>query len=292
MVATLVMQEVQRGNWELDMPVAKVMPGLFPKHQKVTFRQLLSHTSGIPNGTAELLASQMSDPTSQKQLLAAISRDYKPQQHIDAVNAAKWTRPGKFVYSNEGFVALGMLLEKQNGRSLNKLLQERIFTPAGMKETYFADEPGLRAPALQEDGWMGGTTWMELDGFDPDFFGAAGAVVSTTEDLNDFTSALISGKLLDRHLVRLMMTPASTGLGGYGLGLYRLPDPCAAEGSGKFLYGHDGASLGTLSVMMVSEDGKRRYSLAGTGRDNTSLKGRWQLDQALVPIFKASCSAG
>ena len=70
MVATLVMQEVQRGNWELDMPVAKVMPGLFPKHQKVTFRQLLSHTSGIPNGTAELLASQMSDPTSQKQLLA------------------------------------------------------------------------------------------------------------------------------------------------------------------------------------------------------------------------------
>lgn len=166
------------------------MPDLFPDHPDVTFRQLLSHTSGAPNGTQELLATQITDPTSLEQLQAALSRDYTPQQHIDTIIAAAWTEPGTMLYSNAGYVALGMLLEEQNQRPLSHLLRTRIFKPAGLHHTRYATEASLPGAALHEDAWMGEADgWLELEDFDPDLFGAAGAVVGTTEDLNDFTRA-------------------------------------------------------------------------------------------------------
>lgn len=291
MVATLVLQEVDRGVWRLDQPVRDVMPHLFPEHPDVTFGQLLSHTSGAPNGTQELLAGHVTDPTSLEQLQAALSRDYTPQEHIDAINAAAWTEPGTMLYSNAGYVALGMLLEEQNQWPLSQLLRTRIFKPAGMHQTRYATEAPLPGAALHEDAWMGDEDgWLELEDFDPDLFGAAGAVVSTTEDLNDFTRALVTGRLVDRALVTTMMTPVTTGAIDYGLGLYRIPDPCPSSASDPYLYGHDGAAMGTVSVAFTSPDGRRQLSVAATGRDLTALPGRVDLNTVLVPMLEASCT--
>ncbi|GAB2471060.1 serine hydrolase domain-containing protein [Luteococcus sediminum] len=291
MVATLVLQEVDKGVWRLDQPVSEVMPDLFPDHPDVTFRQLLSHTSGAPNGTQELLATQITDPTSLEQLQAALSRDYTPQQHIDAINAAAWTEPGTMLYSNAGYVALGMLLEEQNQRPLSHLLRTRIFKPAGLHHTRYATEASLPGAALHEDAWMGEADgWLELEDFDPDLFGAAGAVVGTTEDLNDLTRALVTGRLVDKALVAQMMTPVTTGAIDYGLGLYRIPDPCPTSADDPYLYGHDGAAMGTLSVAFTSPDGRRQLSVAATGRDLTALPGRVDLNTVLVPMLEASCT--
>lgn len=290
MIATLVLQEVDRGVWSLDQRVATVMPHLFPAHQDVTFRQLLSHTAGVPNGTAELLAAQVKDPTSEAELVAALSRDYTPQQHIDLVNAVPWTEPGKFLYSNAGYIALGMLLETQNKQPLQQLLQQRVFRPAGMKHSSYLTDPGLKGPSLAEDAWLGGSDgWMELDTFDPDVFGAAGAVLSTTEDLNSFTRALVSGRLISRPLLAQMSTSASSGALQYGLGLYRIPDPCPSAGAEPWFYGHDGAAMGTLSVAFTSADGKRSISAGAIGRDLSSVEGRWSINQVLVPMLEATC---
>ena len=292
MIATLVLQEVERGGWTLDTRVDEVIPGLFPDHPDVTLRQLLSHTSGIPNGTAEILATQITDPTSWEQFLAAVSRDYADQDHIDVVNAAPWTEPGQFLYSNAGYVALGMLLEAQTGQSVEQLLRERVFRPAGMRHTSYPDEPGLRGPALHEDAWVGETLpggWLDLEGFDPDIFAHAGAVVTTTADLVAFNDALLIGEPVDPALLQEMLTPQADGPLLYGLGIYAVPDPCSDPASPQLLWGHDGASLGTLSVILGSTDGERQVAVAATGRDLGSYPARWDLGEVLLPALLATC---
>lgn len=288
MVSTLVLQQVEAGAWTLDTRVEDVIPGLLPDHPEVTLRQLLSHTSGMPNGTQELLYLTMSDPTSLDSLLEAISRDYSGQDHVDAVNAFPWTQPGRFVYSNAGYVVLGMLLEAQTGQSVEELLRHDVWGPARMRHSSYPLDPGMPNPALEEDAWVG-DGWLELGGFDPDLFRSSGAVVSTTADLNAFTDALVSGRLVDPALVEEMVTPVTAGLVDYGLGIYRLPDPCSTPQDPQWLYGHDGATYGTLSVAFTSADGSRQVSLGVTGRDVSSLEGRWNINDVLVPALLATC---
>ncbi|AXH96719.1 serine hydrolase domain-containing protein [Ornithinimicrobium avium] len=287
MVATLVLQQVEAGTWTLDTRVEDVIPGLLPDHPDVTLRQLLSHTSGMPNGTQELLLPNVEGPE-MSDFLAAIGRDYTDQDHVDAVNAFPWTEPGEFVYSNAGYVVLGMLLAARTGEDVGTLLREGVWGPAGMRHTSYPLDPGMPNPALEEDAWVG-DGWLELGGFDPDLFRSSGAVVSTTADLNAFTDALISGELVDPALVQEMVTPVTTDMLQYGLGVYRLPDPCSSPEDPQWLYGHDGATYGTLSVAFTSADGTRQLSLGVTGRDLSSLEGRWNINEVLVPALLATC---
>lgn len=294
MVATLVLQEVERGSWTLDTRVEDVIPGLFPDHPDVTIRQLLSHTSGAPNGTLELFMLHLTDGSIEDQQ-RILARDYEDQEHIDAINAVPWTEPGQFFYSNAGYVALGMLLEAQTGRTVGDLLAERVFAPAGMRHSSYPDDAGVNGPFLREDAWVGeGWTadgWMDLDGFDPDFFSHAGAAVSTTADLNAFNEALLTGELVDPALLQEMMTPAAEGPILYGLGLYAVADPCSADPTQPdLLWGHDGASYGTQSVVLGSLDGTRQLSLGVTGRDLSGEVPRWDLNDVLVPALMATCS--
>lgn len=289
MVATLVLQQVEAGVWTLDTRVEDVIPGLFPEHPDVTVRQLLSHTSGMPNGTQELLLLNLTGPD-WSDLLSVIERDYTDQDHIDAVNAPffPWTEPGQFVYSNAGYVTLGMMLEAQTGESLEDLLAEGVWDQARMRRTSYPLEAKMPNPALHEDAWIG-DGWLELEGFDPDIFKASGAAVSTTTDLNLFTKALVTGQLVDPALVAEMMTPVTTEFIEYGLGMYRVPDPCSTAEDPQWLYGHDGASYGTLSIAFTSADGSRQVSVGVTGRDVSSLEGRWSFNDVLVPALLATC---
>lgn len=292
MIATLVLQEVERGSWTLETPVSHVIPDLFPDHPDVTIRQLLNHTSGAPNGTGELLMRHITDPTSIEQLLAALGRDYTDQEHVDAINAAPWSEPGQFLYSNAGYVGLGMLLEAQTGHSVENLLKRRVFKPAGMHLSSYPDEPGVNGPVLHEDAWVGpvwADGWMDLAGFDPDVFSHAGAAVSTTKDLNALNEKLLTGELVSPSLLQEMMTTVDGGGILYGLGLYAVPDPCSSPEDPQLLWGHDGASFGTLSVVLGSVDGTRQISIGATGRDLSAPMPRWDFGDVLVPALMATC---
>ncbi len=295
MVATLVMQEVAAGTFTLDTPVNEVVPGMFPAHPDVTVEHLLSHRSGAQTGEGLVLASRMSDPTDWEQFFQALGQDYGPQDYLSVVNAVPWLfEPGTdFSYSNAGYVALGLLLETVTGEDLADLLQERVFQPAGMRHTDYPVDPGTNGPFLVGAAWTGvpedgGLGWQSLAGFDPDVFQAAGAAVSTTADLNAFTEALITGELVDPALVQDMVTPRSFEELDYGLGVYRLPDPCPAPGQEPWLYGHDGATFGTLSIALTSADGSRQLSIGVTGRDLTGATVP-DLNSLLVPMLLASC---
>lgn len=295
MIATLVMQEVQAGAFDVDTPVNDIVPGLFPDHDDVTVEHLLSHTSGAQTATDWLLLTRIEDPASWEDFFSAIGQDYSDAEHLAVVNALPWLfEPGTdFSYSNAGFVALGVLLQEVTGRELDDLLRDRVFRPAGMNHTSYPDDPGTNGPFLvgaadtgsPEEGGIG---WVSLDFFDPDVFKAAGAAVSTTKDLNAFTEALVTGELLDPVHLADMLDPRADGGGllpDYALGVYRIPDPC----TGGWLYGHDGGSYGTLSIALTSTDGTRQLSLGATGRDLTAPLPAYDLNELLVPMLLSSC---
>lgn len=285
MVATLALQEVQRRNWRLDQRVDEIIPGLFPGHRDVTIQQLLSHTGGVPNGSMELILGNLDvpDPT---------AINFTPQQQIDAVNAVPWTAPGEYLYSNAGYVALGLLLEAENDRPIAQLMKERIWRTAGMRHTYLDTDPGLTGPALDEY-LIAADGYQPLPDFQPNFFWVSGNVVTTTKDLNAFTRALLSGHLVRRSLVNEMLAPVLEQGRGYGLGVYTIPDPCPAPGALPYFVGHDGATFGTLSIAFSSADGRRQISLAGTGRDYSNptdpTAARWNLGTAMQPMVQATC---
>ncbi|WP_275005617.1 serine hydrolase domain-containing protein [Promicromonospora iranensis] len=295
MIAALVMQEVEKGTWTLDTPVEDVLPGVMPAG--VTIEQLLSHRSGAPTATDWILASRMTDLNSWDEYFAVMGQEVTPADHIQALQSASWmNEPGEdFSYSNAGYVVLGMMLEEVTGRSVENLLRYRVFAPARMWQSAYPDDPGVRGPFLQESTYPGpvGQGWYDLDHFDPSLFDAAGAVTSTTEDLADFTEALVTGRLVDAETTADMLEPRTAGhevFPDYGLGVYRLPDPCVPGG---WLYGHDGASFGTLSVNLTSPDGERQVSLGVTGRDVAypvlTEEPLYDLNELLVGMMRATC---
>lgn len=286
MIAALVLQEVEAGTWSLDTAIGEIVPGLLPEHPETTLRQLLSHTGGTPYGSDVLLASHLDDPTSGDEVLAALGDRYPDVEHTAAANAGSWTAPGEFVYSNVAYVALGVALEAVTGQEVEALLEERIWRPLGMRSTTYPDGPGMRGNALGEAMWDA-VAWHDLRHFDPSYFSHAGAVSSTTKDLSTFMEALMTGEIVSPELVDAMVQPVSTAPMEYGLGILRVPDPCVP---GAYLYGHEGGSMGTISLMLSSPDGERQLSFAVTGRDMSgSPEPLVDLAPMVAGLVMASC---
>ena len=292
MVATLVMQQVDKGTWSLDTTVEEIAPGLLPGHGEVTLEQLLSHTSGMPEGVLHLLYTKMADPNSFPDFIEVLGESYEPEQVIAAALQEEWQfEPGTgFFYSNAGYVVLGTLLERATGQPLAVQLRRNIFAPAGMTRSAFPSEPGLRLGSNFEaaktpvpDRWWGLPDW------DPDLFWAAGATVSTTRDLDRFTKSLLSGKLTSRASLAQMLTPRSDA--GYGLGVFAIPDPCTPAGAPQqYLVGHNGASFGTFSFAMSSTDGTRQFSMGITGRHFKSLEQPYDMYGLVARIAAETCT--
>jgi D-alanyl-D-alanine carboxypeptidase len=293
MIATLVMQEVERGTWTLDSRTSEIDPRLFPGHD-VTIEQLLSHLSGAPDALGNLVASRMSDVTSWPQFFRAIGADYTDAEFIAMANSLPWIEPGtQWSYSNAGYVALGVMLQKVTGSDVAALLQKRVFAPARMRHTSYAVKPGTQGPFLVGSAFTSAGTFSTAN-FNPRLFSSAGAVVSTTEDLNRFTDALVDGRLVSKDTVNEMMTARATSPLGYGLGLMRLPDPCTPAGaSPRYLYGHNGGAYGTVSWALSSGDGTRQVSVGVTGRyfsdTDPAQPQPFDLDTALVSLIRATC---
>jgi D-alanyl-D-alanine carboxypeptidase len=257
-VSTVVLQLVGEGRLSLDDTVERWLPGLVPNGQRVTIRQLLSHTSGLYDYTQ--------DPSVLKPYLRGHLRVVRAPRTLVA-RAMKhrplFTPGAEWSYSNTGYILLGLILEAAGGDSLGAQLQQRIFTPLGLRRTTFDTSPRISGRHAHGYFALGKRALRDVSVFSPSFAWAAGAIVSTADDLARFYRALLQGRLLRPDLLDAMKTTVAMGppRESYGLGLWKTrsmglsPMNKLACGS---VWGHDGDFPGYLTDAFSSEDARRQ----------------------------------
>ncbi|WP_276484330.1 beta-lactamase family protein [Paraflavitalea pollutisoli] len=210
LTAALTLIQVQKGLLELDKTVADYLPYFAGKPAGVvTIRQLLSHTSGIPNYDIV------------KDFFPRISRQYFEREDylkIYADLALAFTPGTKYNYSSWGYFTLGHILEKVSGRSYAQLIQEDLYDQLGMKNSgsYFHTQI-VPNRATGYDYIPGGYT--SADFRDQSNTMGTGDIYSTVEDLFKFHLALSNHQLINDSLTRLMFTPGMKPA-DYGFGWF------------------------------------------------------------------------
>jgi D-alanyl-D-alanine carboxypeptidase len=145
------------------------------------------------------------------------------------------------------------------------VLRERIFEPLGLEATVFASG-GRRLDPSQLHGYdvaVDPPLDVSLHGLGGPW--ADGAIVSSVDDLADFTGALLRGRIVPRPILAKMMevVPRSRG---EGLAIYRLPSPC-----GRFYWGHTGGTPGYVTFAAGSRDARRIVVVTVNGVSTTAL---------------------
>jgi D-alanyl-D-alanine carboxypeptidase len=258
-VATLILKLVAAHRLRLTDSVARWLPGLVPGGRAITLHELLQHTSGIYNYT--------SDPG----FIAAVEADYarvwKPRELVQiAVAHPPLFPPGtSYSYSNTEYILLGLVAEAATGQPLGRELREQIFTPLGLRATSFpyAD---TTLPVPHADGYFLGQPGGPLDTtkVSPSAFWAAGAVVSTANNLARFYSQLLAGRLLPAPLLRAMLQTVPIEPGArYGLGIFSLQLPCGT------VWGHNGDVPGYYSWAFTTRNDSRQVVVFANADLNT-----------------------
>jgi D-alanyl-D-alanine carboxypeptidase len=266
----LVLQVVAEGKIKLDAPVAGYLPRL-GIDQRITVRMLLQHTSGLFNYTGEYYGgvSQPGIPSVGKEWVENRFRSYQPSELVElALSKPLLFTPGSDQnYSNTNYTVALLLIEKVTGRSYTDEMQRRILRPLGLKGTSVPGNqtqlPGPHAHGYYRYQDAGEWKVVDVSRQNLSLLAGAGDMVSTTEDLQTFISALMTGKLLPPALLAEMRDPH--GAYNYGLGLWVQDLGPACGGT---LYQHNGSPPGGYGALMYSTaDGSKILTASITTGD-------------------------
>lgn len=248
--AVVVLQLVGEGKIALDAPVDTYLPGLVRGEgidgRRITVRQLLQHTSGLPEYGAHIGDDELE------------YRYFDPRDLVDIAlrDEAEFAPGAKWGYSNTNYVLAGLIVQKVTGRPLAEEMDRRIIKPIGLRHTYFPTpgEKTIREP--HPKGYAGGSADVpprDVTEIDPSAGWAAGQLISTNSDLNRFFTALLGGRLLPDAQLAQMRTTVPVGDTGshYGLGLMSRKLSC-----GGVYWGHGGDIVGYETRGGVTDDGR------------------------------------
>jgi len=274
MTGTVLLQLVDEDRVALDDPVSKFLPDV-PNGDAITVEQLLTMRSGLYN-YSELLSFNVEldeDP----------SRVWVPEE-LAAIGLAEpvYFAPGEgFHYSNTNTVLAGLIVEQLTGSRLEDVFAERLFEPLGLTETSFpaidiaglpephprgylfgtnvdtVDDPAL-PPDVQAAAHAGRLLPNDVTELNPSWGWAAGAAISTAEDLATYVEALIGGEFLSPELQRRRLDslessePGNPDAAGYGLALAQFGPMIGHDGSlpgFQSFMGHDPGTGTTLIVL-------------------------------------------
>jgi CubicO group peptidase (beta-lactamase class C family) len=248
--AVAIMQLVEKKSIQLDDPIKKYLPS-FP-YADITIRQLLSHTSGLPD-FKEVYRVKSSHALNNSDIIPALIQFGPPD-----------SAPGtSFHYSSMGYALLANLVEKISGQSFPDYVQEFICRPAGMLHSYvlspyIVHPDSLRAlnylshgasPLTSDDSirTVLESPWQTIVG--------PGLMVSTAEDLFLFSEALFANKILSAGSQEEMYTPVKLK-DGTDTELDRAPIYQALgwgvdidQSSGKIV-SHNGGSMGITTILL------------------------------------------
>ncbi len=172
----------ERGKLSLTDPLSKYLPD-FPNADKITLRQLLGHSSGVPNPDSPTCST-----ATLNDLIAELAK--KPL----------WFEPGKASgYSNGGYAVLAKVVEKASGQSWADFLATNIFRPLSLADTSIDnrfDVVPMRARGYVPGPGSAGVQHASCEGAWAAF--GSGAVVSTADDLARWARAVQKDALFKR----------------------------------------------------------------------------------------------
>ncbi|GEM32152.1 serine hydrolase [Nocardia neocaledoniensis NBRC 108232] len=260
-VATVIMQLVAEGEIDLDAPIERYLPGVVRGNgndgNRITVRQMLQHTSGVPD-----YVGSGADITTQSSEQLDPDDEALRWQHFEMADLVRraMTMPPQFepgaksVYTNTNYLLAGLLIERVTGNAAADEIGRRILEPLGLRDTYVpaARETGIRGPHARGYHQIDGAP-VDFTDFDPSWAATAGDMVATATDLNRFFTALLSGELLPpAQLAEMQRTVPFDRMpgAGYGLALIERTTSCGTQ-----VWGHGGSIVGFATRNAVTAEG-------------------------------------
>ena len=269
-VSALVLQLIAEGLLDLDGDAAPFAEGF-------TIRQLLNHTSGLPDFMDDVVSffePWRQDPAHRWEL--------GPRDELALVmEKPRLFPPGEgWSYHGSNYIVLRLVVEEATGVTLRESLRQRVFAPLGLTKTDLVEGP------LREDcarGYLpaenpllpGGPGPVDVTELDVPFHGAGGGVVSTAGEIATALRALLGGEFLPDRLRQEMLRAVESDwdeTDRYGLGIGEITalmgrqrSPCGAA------WGHIGFSVGYTALALSSEDGERQVVICANGSLTTEV---------------------
>lgn len=245
---------VRDGRLGLDDTIAQRLGGMPAAWGAVTVRQMLNHTSGLP------------DYTKSKGFARQAERD--PRGFISPRKVIGWVRadplefdPGsRYEYSNTDNIVIGLIVEAITGWSYGQALEQIVFGPANLRQTSFPAKPALPKPFIHGYVVEPGEEPVDVSTFlSPSGAWASGAVVSTPRDLNAFIRSYLGLRFFSASQQQEQMrfvpggesSPPGPGKNSAGLALFRYETKCGT------VYGHTGNFPGYVQWAAATADGTR-----------------------------------
>ena len=222
LTATVVLQLVQEGAFDLDDPLATFFPEV--DTNGATVRHALNMTAGIPTYTTYPFLNALADRP---------DRVWSPRELLATIDGlpAEFPPGTDFDYSNSNYVLLGLLAEQHGGASLGELVHARIFTPLRMTGCSIPAADDATMPEPFSHGYQYGTRWdeptppaampelVDVTEYNPSWGFGAGEAICTASDMAIWGAALVDGDLLDAGMQAERLTFFANDSLPYGLGI-------------------------------------------------------------------------
>ena len=243
---------VADGTLSLGDTVGKWLPGLPRAWSKVTLRELLQHTSGVPDFSQT--------KAFRKALLKSLLKPPAPRVLLSFAPKRLNFRPGsRFEYSNSDNIIAALMAEAATGKSYSSELRSRVFAPLGLGHTSLPRGAALPSPIVH--GYDVAPPQLPVDVsrlFAAGWAWASGGIVSTPHDANLFVRGYARGATTSRAVRRAQFTfrpgssePPGPGVNSAGLAIFRYRTGCGT------VYGHTGNTAGYTQFVAASGNGSR-----------------------------------
>jgi CubicO group peptidase (beta-lactamase class C family) len=209
--AIAILQLVDQGKIDLQDSIQKFIKNFPSNGHLLTIENLLTHTSGI-----------MDYETLDVHIPFSYRIDFPPKLIIDSLekHPLEFTPGSKFSYSNSNFFLLGYIIEMVSGKNYPEYMQNNIFTPLGLANTFYDDETQIipnRVNGYKKEG----NNYKNADYIGMSQAYAAGALLSNVEDMFKWHLALyaykpVKEKLLKKAFTQYKFPDGTNSKYGYG----------------------------------------------------------------------------
>lgn len=239
--AVSILMLMEQGKLSLEDPITKYIENYPVNGHVITLHHLLTHTSGIKSYT------------SMEKWRKLWRNDMTPLEMIDLFKSEPMDfAPGeKYLYNNSAYFMLGYIIEKASGLTYSKFLEKNIFSPLGMKNSYYGSQSMIIMNRAL--GYQKGENYKNAEYLSLTQPYAAGSIMSNVDDLLIWNQAVQSNKLIKKETIQKAFTNYKLNNGkllnyGYGWVLDEINGSTTVEHSGG-IFGYS-----TNAIYLPKED--------------------------------------